>query len=823
MQTNLTYLSSLLVMIVAVAVVACSSPSNPTNDTDVCSGGKCDGHSASDGDFDFIVVGSGAGGGPLASRLARAGRNVLLLEAGQDAGDSVTYQIPAFNAKASEDPDLSWAFTVRHYSDQSQAGRDSKAYPDRDGMASVFYPRGSTLGGSTAVNAMVTVYPHDSDWNHIANLTGDESWRAHNMRKYFVGLERNRNHTGRGHGSRGWLNVDLPDAGLGFRDGKLQRLAGAAANEASSGSVLDLLMGRDVNSGSSSRDRTTGLYPIPSATNKGYRNGTREFILRTVEEGYPLVVRTGALVTNVVYSDELGPNGNPLVIGVEYLPRRQEETGGNLYGADRRADLRKPMGDKVRVTARREVILSAGAFNTPQLLKLSGIGPRAELENLGIPVMADLSGVGTNLQDRYEVGIVTQATRNGSPSSFDIIKNCSFDEDASSSSDPCMAEWRNSQSGPYAANGAPFGLIEQSSRAGGDPDLFIFGVPGFFKGYYHGYSQDTTADKSLFTWLILKAHTGNVAGTVTLRSTDPRDTPVINFRYFDSSTPDAANDDARAVAEAIERVRNIIDHANFFNFHENYKEVFPTTEVAGSMSEREQFVKDEAWGHHACGTAAIGTVLDSRFRVKDIDGLRVVDASVFPKIPGFFIVVPTYMISEKAAEVILEDNPVASCGDTGERCVDDGDCCDEFNLACLPNGTCGTLTCGLGGASCDTHRDCCNDDGRHFYCSREDSVGGQGTCCAPPGGNCQTSSDCCGDLLCGDEGKCVSNNQCLDVLTAGCDPNAQPSEPGRCCAGQVCEGGDDNEWCCWESGEPFRYSPLECCSGTATQVAGECD
>ena len=607
--------------------------------------------------YEFIVVGSGAGGGPLAARLARAGRSVLLLEAGTYTGDSLTYQVPAFNAIASEDPDLSWRYDVQHYADPSRQQADSKFYYDAEGTPSVFYPRGSTLGGSTAVNAMVTVYPHESDWNHIATLTGDDSWRASNMRQYFERVERNRNHTGPGHGTDGWLSVALPDTGLGLRDGKLQRLVGAAANQADSGSVLDIALGRDVNSPSRSRDRTTGIYPIPSATNDGHRNGTRELILSTVAQGFPLEVRTSSLVTNVVYADQPGADGRPVVIGVEYLE------GSHLYGADRQADLSQPMGQKLRVLASREVILSAGAFNTPQLLKLSGIGPRDELEALGIDVKVNLTGVGTNLQDRYEVGIVTEATSGGNrPSDFDAVKDCLFDPTVTSRQDACLSEWQRDRSGPYAAGGVPFGVIDKSSRAELDPDLFVFGVPGFFKGYYPGYSNDVTKDKHLFTWLVLKAHTGNRGGTVTLRSTDPRETPRINFRYFEEGTPGTSDNDAVAVAEGVELIRDIIDRANFFNFNERYTEVFPGNS-ARTRSEIVQFVKNEAWGHHACGTASIGPVLDSRFRVHGVSGLRVVDASVFPRIPGFFIVVPVYMISEKAADVILEDNVPPVCED----------------------------------------------------------------------------------------------------------------------------------------------------------------
>jgi choline dehydrogenase len=154
---------------------------------------------------------------------------------------------------------------------------------------------------------------------------------------------------------------------------------------------------------------------------------------------------------------------------------------------------------------------------------------------------------------------------------------------------------------------------------------------------------------------VLKAHTNNSAGTVTLRSADPLDTPDINFHYFTEGN-DKSGDDLESVVTGVEFVRNMM---------EGYKDLVAEEEVPGTqVRTREQireFIKDEAWGHHASCTCKIGTdkdpmaVLDGDFRVRGVRKLRVVDASAFPKIPGFFIVTPVYMISEKASDVILAD------------------------------------------------------------------------------------------------------------------------------------------------------------------------
>jgi choline dehydrogenase-like flavoprotein len=188
------------------------------------------------------------------------------------------------------------------------------------------------------------------------------------------------------------------------------------------------------------------------------------------------------------------------------------------------------------------------------------------------------------------------------------------------------------------------------------PDLFCFPLLGLFKGYFPGYSALFPRHLNYLTWGILKAHTNNRAGEVTLGSPDPRDAPSVNFRYFEEGN-DETGDDLEAMVDGIKFVRLMT--AKLKKDGLIAAEELPGEDVRSDEDMR-RFVRDNAWGHHASCTCAIGPregggVLDGDFRVHGTRGLRVVDASVFPRIPGSFIVSAIYMIAEKAADVILKD------------------------------------------------------------------------------------------------------------------------------------------------------------------------
>ena len=183
-------------------------------------------------------------------------------------------------------------------------------------------------------------------------------------------------------------------------------------------------------------------------------------------------------------------------------------------------------------------------------------------------------------------------------------------------------------------------------------DLYLGGVPAYFNGYYPGYATFATSDLSIWTWLSLKARSRNNAGSVTLKSTNPRDTPKILFNSFQKG----GDEDLQALYEGMDFGIRAFD--NLVPLDGSFERVWPPSNLT-SEEDLKQFARDEAWGHHASCTCPIGrdddptAVLDKDFRVRGTENLRVVDASVFNKIPGTYIALPIYMIAEKAADVIL--------------------------------------------------------------------------------------------------------------------------------------------------------------------------
>ncbi|KAL5441575.1 hypothetical protein PMIN06_009309 [Paraphaeosphaeria minitans] len=275
--------------------------------------------------YEYIVVGSGPGGGPLAANLARAGHSVLLFEAGDDQTENLN--VSQWN-------------------------------------------------------------PDDVDWNKIAETTGDESWSAENMRKYLVRLEKAHYNSSHVHGHDGWLDTTMLDSGYaGFQDAReLTTLAALAAGYKTSDTTS--LLTRDMNGNQTNRDNLIGPFGGVSHINpNGRRSSPGYYVRDTVAENkYPLTLSLDTLATKIIFKSS-GTAPRKKAAGIEYIQ------GKSLHSADPRSNA-SVTGKPGKVYASREVIISGGAFNTPQLLLLSGIGPRKQLEKFKIPVIADLPGVG---------------------------------------------------------------------------------------------------------------------------------------------------------------------------------------------------------------------------------------------------------------------------------------------------------------------------------------------------------------------------------------------------------------------------------------------
>ncbi|KAF2001603.1 GMC oxidoreductase [Amniculicola lignicola CBS 123094] len=587
-------------------------------------------------EYDYIVVGSGPGGGTVASNLARANYTVLLIEAGDQSTQGNSGQYP---------PQITWDFFVKHYNDEKKnlmsnklvwktkegrywvaPGSEIAKVPAGSKYLGTYYPRGSSVGGSSMINAMCTWLPSDSDWNYIANITGDTSWTSDNMRNIFTRIEKN-NYLPRGtagHGFDGWFQTSMSKpASLG--QPVLGIMQAIAANFSSSTVAADITtrVGTDPNYVDSRRDWRTEITGLPQHTKaNGERYSARDYIVDTVNKKFPLTLSLNSLATRVLFDTSSSCGGQPRATGVEFLQ------GKSLYKADARY-VEGAKGTLKTATARKEVIVSGGAFNTPQLLMLSGIGPKEQLEQFKIPVLVNAQGVGKNMQDNEEMPIIGQVS--------------------------------GTTGGGFTQ---PIIMMTTKHSPDGERDMFAFQGSFAFRGFWpSNQTNPNLAQDPAGTYGIsmVKNHPQNKAGYVKLLSSNPQDVPEINFMHYEQGK----EYDMEAMKDTIAWSRKMFAAASgkggiTVKHMEPPCPNGPDAEGYCGKAD-EEWITGQTFGHHPTSTAAIGkdgdsmAVLDARFRVRGVRGLRVVDASVFPRIPGVFPVVSTFMVGEKGSDVLKED------------------------------------------------------------------------------------------------------------------------------------------------------------------------
>ncbi len=534
--------------------------------------------------FDYIIVGAGSAGCVLANRLTEGGKDeVLILEAG-GSDRNWLLRMPLGFMMAAGKPEYDWGY---------------KSEPDpKMNDRSLPVPRGKLLGGCSSINGMIYMRGHARDYDNWRQL-GAVGWSHDDVLPYFRRMETSWRGEGKYHGSGGPLAVTrVPDEHLlGAPIRESVRAAGYPESEDLSGAEQE---------GYSCAEATVDF--------KGRRASTSQAYLRPALRRPNLQLQSNAHVTRVLIEDGRA-------IGVEY---RQ--------------------GDKlIQARARKEVILSGGAYNSPQLLMLSGIGPAGQLAEHGIETIVDAPAVGRNLME-HPVLYTGYAMRDGGT----FLSALRIDRAARS-----VVQWALAGSGPFASQ-ITTGMMSLRTRPEKErPDIQLVFLPVRLdaKLWYPLVGPGMAHALSVMVMQLRPESRGSVE----LRSADPFDRPKIDLNLL--GTP---NDFAelRGGVEAVRRVFSAEPLKSMVT-----EERAPGADVQGDGALDEFIRKNVSIFQHPCGTCRMGeddqAVVDSQLRVKGVDGLRVVDASVFPGIPGANINAAVIMVAERASDLIRGIAPLA--------------------------------------------------------------------------------------------------------------------------------------------------------------------
>lgn len=543
--------------------------------------------------FDYIVVGGGSAGSVLAGRLSEdPALRVALIEAGP-ADRSVLIHCPAGLAVMAKYELNGWG-----YSTVPQPGLNGRRG---------YQPRGKVLGGSSSINAMIYARGHAQDYDAWA-AEGNPGWSFAEVLPYFKRAEHNERGADDWHGTGGPLNVmDLRSPNPVLPDFvEAGRQAGYPLNDDFNGAEQE----------------GVGVYQVT------HKNGERFSAAKaylTPHRGRPnLQVFTDTLTTRVLTETR---DGRPCAVGVEVRP-----DGGR--GPLQTLPL-KPGG---------EVLLSAGAFGSPQLLMLSGIGPVDHLRAHGIAPVLDLPGVGQNLHDHPDVVMVVNA-----PKLTDLF---GVSPKGVLSMLRGLFEWRSRRSGPLTTNFAEAGGFIKSDPDEPIPDLQLHFVVG--KLVDHGRKTVLGHGYSCHVCLLRPRS----RGTLRLASPDPQVMPLIDPAFLQDP------DDVQRMVRGFKAMRQLLQQPALAR-HGGVESA--ASRDAQSDAQIEQFIRHHADTiYHPVGTcrmgpdAAAGAVVDARLRVHGVDRLRVVDASAMPSVVGGNTNAPVIMMGEKAVDMIRQDRITAS-------------------------------------------------------------------------------------------------------------------------------------------------------------------